>query len=349
MDERTFFGMLEAVIVLAIEGKGENDFPTRYGIARKAGLGQSTVHTQIDKLIEYRLIKIVSEGKARTGLPLRTYAPTRLGVLQHLLSRISENAGKDEIARIIGGLSDHIPSIFSKWSYFRQKGVDDIALKRLTMSSKFLVYRNFPEPLQDEEISDIFAFIFLINPNSFTDEESPEKILLWYDGLAKDPDLRKLYTSYVDQMIDIVRFSLGQFEGSKIAMEERAEFPVDEFEAKIESTGKIRSNFPNLQKKSQIVSDEMMREYYFGMAKRDLREGVDKINAKYGFSFPSMTLTNIIIESGSEIPFSKLPKKFWQEIEKLSQSIGERQRQRLKELNNSDNNPTSFSNNLKKS
>lgn len=183
------------LVFLAIKGLIEG----QYKIAKRTKLSHSRVHDNLKLLQKWGLVKSKKIGQARTGLPMRSYTLTSMGLIQAL----DEEQPWQKIDEVARKQKEFFPLIFGKWDHFDKAGAKDLLI---SFFKKAIERRGAGAPWPFSEIcygipgipDDVRGLTELkittetLWPPWLTSIDSGNKLkqkIIWIKALSSDPEL----------------------------------------------------------------------------------------------------------------------------------------------------------------
>jgi hypothetical protein len=110
-----------------MKGRGEEG-----DLARRMKVGRAAVRRAIADLHRRGLLSVRPTNKPRAG-STKLYGPTLRGALE-VLWRCSD----EELRRVVEANRRLAPLVFGEWGFFREAGVEDLAIRRLRSLERIL-------------------------------------------------------------------------------------------------------------------------------------------------------------------------------------------------------------------
>jgi|GEM_PF-6128712 len=176
---------------IALEGKGE-----KFSLAKRLRVGYATAHRAITDLHREGLLRILSREKKPSGVIKCTYGLT----VQGLIEVLRQGCDDEELRRIVRANHNLVPLVFGEWEFFREAGVEDLALKRLRIFEKIFSDEAGPDawvllppilPSPKAPPAEHFTYLFYHSPPLGM---SPEEYNRWLSALSKN----KRIADYLD-------------------------------------------------------------------------------------------------------------------------------------------------------
>jgi len=113
---------------IVMEGRGEEG-----SLARRMKVGRAAVRRAIADLRRRGLLSVRPTKKPRAGSTRYVYGPTLRGALE-VLWRCTD----EELRRVVEANRRLAPLVFGEWGFFREAGVEDLAIRRLRSLERIL-------------------------------------------------------------------------------------------------------------------------------------------------------------------------------------------------------------------
>jgi DNA-binding PadR family transcriptional regulator len=118
-----------------LKNLGLNPDITAYAVAKRAKIDIPTTYKTMEMLVEAGLVKVRHAGKHTTGLLKESYSVTSQGIVALLQGAPRYvQISKQDVSNIARNHTGFLPLIFGRWSYFQEKGVEDLAYKFLLIA-----------------------------------------------------------------------------------------------------------------------------------------------------------------------------------------------------------------------
>lgn len=181
----------EMEVFLCIARKGPI---SKYDIKKDTGLSYSTVFEAVEKNIKDRVIRIVTRKRSRVRKLINLYDLTPWGLL--LVLKINDK--RVTISSLAERYREFLPHIFSKWKYFIENNIEDLAKRRLLETVFWYLANVNPEIREDPEKieKEITPYFILPKRGEFVGDE----VTKWYNVLSKDNELFSLAVKYAKEM-----------------------------------------------------------------------------------------------------------------------------------------------------
>jgi len=172
---------------------------TKYDVSKRLKMAYATANDNVEKLLNQRLIEMVSEKKFKAGVK-KTYDLTLLGLALLLATE------RLTVPLATQKYGDFLPLILRKWDYFKREGVHELAERSLKAVCRFIVALQVSAVLPPsqktlqqwtQELVDTITISTLLPERglanvSFAKQEREN----WYRVVAGDNELFQMVTSY---------------------------------------------------------------------------------------------------------------------------------------------------------